>query len=45
MKHFNSIFEFFLYEYLMLPFFAGALYVINDPIAGMLFRGSVIFCP
>jgi hypothetical protein len=41
MKYFNSVFDAFLYESLCFLFFGSLLYVLNDPIAGLLFTLSV----
>ena len=41
MKHFNSIFDIFLYESFFVLFFGGVLYVIEDPTSRLLFNVSI----
>lgn len=41
MKHFNSIFDIFLYESFFVLFFGGVLYVIEDPTSKLLFNVAI----
>ena len=41
MKHFNFIFDVFLYESFFVLFFGGVLYLIEDPTSKLLFNVSI----